>query len=262
MRFQRMVETFRPLFMGSYFHHRRMELFRQLPRTIVKLLRDAKCEGSSLLDVGCWDGEFTVEYARAVKANLENIHGIDFFPTILATAAGRGIKTQQIDLETQEFPLPDASVDVVICNQVLEHLKQVYRPLSEIHRVLKPDGHAVISVPNLAALHNRLLLLFGRQPATIRIMGPHVRGYAYGEFTRFLENHGLFVCERIEPVGMYPFPLGLGTFLARRAPSLCHTPVWLLRKSRIHAPNWMESMQKKKEQTTFFGNDRGSSPIA
>lgn len=51
----------------------------------------------------------------------------------------------------------------------------------------------MISVPNLAALHNRLLLLLGKQPATIRIMGSYVRGYACGSFDQFLGHNGLFV---------------------------------------------------------------------
>ncbi len=233
-----------------------MELFRQLPQAIMELLSTVRREGSVLLDVGCWDGEFTVEYARVVGSGLSEVHGFDFFPAQLETARRRGVHTQAIDLEIQKFPLADASMDVVVCNQVLEHLKQIYLPLSEIHRVLKVGGHAVISVPNLAALHNRLLLLFGKQPATIRIMGPHVRGYSYGSFTQFLEHHGLFVCEQIKPVGMYPFPVGMGSAIARFVPSLCHTPIWLVRKTSKVAPNWFESMQGQKEQTTFFGDDR------
>ncbi len=77
----------------------------------------------------------------------------------------------------------------------------------------------VISVPNLAAFHNRLLLLAGRQPATIRIMGPHIRGYTCDAFTRFLLHKGLFTCERIVPVGMYPFPIRIGTAISRLLPA-------------------------------------------
>jgi len=245
-----------------------MELFHRLPVVIADLLRQVRRNdpgaskpggsGSTLLDVGCWDGEFTVAYAEALGAELKDTHALDFFPPLLETAARRGVKARQIDLETQTFPFPDESFDVVICNQVLEHLKQIYLPLSEIHRVLKEGGHAVISVPNLAALHNRLLLLAGRQPATIRIMGPHVRGYACRSFTEFLLHNGLFICEQMVPVGMYPFPVGIGSTLAALIPSLCHTPIWLLRKTSSKAPNWHQAMEQQKEQTNYFGNDRAS----
>src|SRR6058998_2525147 len=57
--------------------------------------------------------------------------------------------------------------------QVFEHLKNVWLPMSEIARVLCAGGHLVFSVPNLASLHNRALLAFGRQPTSIRTFGPH-----------------------------------------------------------------------------------------
>ena len=221
-------------------------------------MRRIRRDGATLLDVGCWDGEFTVAYARAVGAELSAAHGLDFFPALLETASQRGVQAGQIDLEKQKFPFTDEYFDAVVCNQVLEHLKQIYRPLSEIHRVLKVGGHAVISVPNLAALHNRLLLLAGRQPATIRIMGPHVRGYACHSFTEFLLHNQLFTCEEIVPVGMYPFPIQSGSAIARWMPSLCHTPIWLLKKTSSKAPNWLQSMEQQKEQTTYFGDDRAS----
>ncbi len=235
-----------------------MELFHRLPVVISDLLRQIRRNGATLLDVGCWDGEFTAAYAQAAGAELSATHGLDFFPALLETATRRGIQSRQIDLETQKFPFPEGFFDAVVCNQVLEHLKQIYLPLSEVHRVLKEGGHAVISVPNLAALHNRLLLLVGRQPATIRIMGPHVRSYAFHSFTKFLLHNNLFACERIVPVGMYPFPVGAGSAIARLMPSLCHTPVWLLRKTFSKAPNWIQAMEQQKEQTTYFGDDRVS----
>ena len=235
-----------------------MELFHHLPLVIADQLRKIGRKGATLLDVGCWDGEFTVVYAQAVGAELNATHGLDFFPALLETATRRGIQSRQIDLETQKFPFPDGFFDAVVCNQVLEHLKQIYLPLSEVHRVLKEGGHAVISVPNLAALHNRFLLLAGRQPATIRIMGPHVRGYAYHSFTKFLLHNQLFTCEQVVPVGMYPFSVEAGSALARLMPSLCHTPVWLLRKTSSKAPDWLQSMEQQKEQTTYFGDDRVS----
>jgi len=137
---------------------------------------------------------------------------------------------------------------------VLEHLKQIYLPLTEMYRVLKPGGHLIISVPNLAALHNRLLLAVGYQPATVKIMGPHVRSYTYRDFTQFLTFNGLFTCERIVPVGMYPFPIQIGSAFSRLIPSLCHTPVWLLQKTREKGVTWLEAMEKQPEQTTYFEN--------
>ena len=250
--YQSMTGTPQPTGLRGYAHRRRMELFHQLPCEIAKLLASRRTAGAKLLDVGCWDGEFTAQYAASAGADLTKTCGLDFFEDMLATARSRGIHPARIDLENERFPYEDGQFDAVVCNQVLEHLKQIYLPLSEIHRVLKVGGHAVISVPNLAALHNRLALLAGKQPFTIRIMGPHVRGFACGAFTQLLTLNDLFVCEQIVPVGWYPLPIRLGSFFAGVMPSLSHTCIWLLRKSGVQAPNWMETMRVQKEQTTYF----------
>lgn len=251
-----MTGNHQPTGLRGYAQRRRMELFHQLPCEIARLLASQRTAGMSFLDVGCWDGEFTVKYATAAGADPAAACGLDFFEDMLATARARGICPARIDLESEKFPYADGRFDAVVCNQVLEHLKQIYLPLSEIHRVLKPGGHAVISVPNLAALHNRLALLAGRQPFTIRIMGPHVRGFACEAFTQLLTFNKLFVCERIVPVGWYPLPIRWGAVFARLMPTLAHTCIWLLRKSDVQAPNWIEAMRVQKEQTTYFEETR------
>jgi SAM-dependent methyltransferase len=45
------------------------------------------------------------------------------------------------------IPLPDSSVDHLICSEVLEHLPDYHRAVQEIHRVLKPHGTFAVSVP-------------------------------------------------------------------------------------------------------------------
>src|SRR5260221_5430475 len=89
-----------------------------------------------LLDVGSWDGVATLRYAEAMGA--ARMLGLEVFEAPARAAEQRGIEVARVDLERGTFPWPDASVDVVVCNQVLEHLKNIWLPLSEMHRVLKP----------------------------------------------------------------------------------------------------------------------------
>lgn len=67
----------------------------------------------------------------------------------------------------------DASVDVLICHHVLEHVDNVEKALSEIHRVLRPDGIAVLSVPMNMSLKNTLQLK--------AIKTPELRRKYYGQ---------------------------------------------------------------------------------
>ena len=181
----------------------------------------------SLLDVGCWDGEATARYRHRLGGPAR---GIEIFPGPAAAARARGIEVAEVDLETQRFPWSNESVDVVIANQVFEHLKNVWLPLSEIARLLVPGGRLVFSVPNLASVHNRVLLAVGRQPTSIRTFGPHVRGYTLRQVIDFLTLDRFLAVERIVGVGFYPFPVALAKPLARLWASGSHTPVVVVRR--------------------------------
>ena len=50
-------------------------------------------------------------------------------------------------IDATAIPYGDGSFDVVLCNHVLEHVPDYRKALSEIHRVLRPDGWAVLQTP-------------------------------------------------------------------------------------------------------------------
>jgi SAM-dependent methyltransferase len=102
-----------------------------------------RTNGSTLLDIGCWDGSRTVERGRVLGA--DRLLGVEVYDGPAEQAAGKGIDVARIDLEADSLPFPDGSVDVVVCNQVLEHLKNIWLPMSEMHRVLRLGGHAILS---------------------------------------------------------------------------------------------------------------------
>jgi SAM-dependent methyltransferase len=209
----------------------------QVQRAIVSELRALPRGGgapSVLLDVGCWDGGGTARYAQALGGAA--MRGIEVFDAPARASEGRGIEVARIDLETASFPWPDASVDVVVCNQVLEHLKNIWLPMTEMHRVLKVGGHAVLSVPNLSSLHNRVLMLLGRQPTSIRTFGPHVRGYTFHEFRNFVTRDGGYALVRARGVGFYPVPSPAAEPLAALWPGASHTTLVVARKTSTASP--------------------------
>jgi SAM-dependent methyltransferase len=208
-------------------------------------------DGASLLDVGCWDGRRTWDYAQLAGIPAERISGIEFFEEQAAIARER-MRCEVLDIEEAPFPLESASVDLVICNQVLEHCKNIFRPLSEIHRVLRVGGSLLFSVPNLASLHNRLMLLAGRQPSSIRVIGPHVRGFTHRAVRELLEMNHLLAVQRVVGVGFYPLPIASANALARRIPGASHTTVVHAIKTPVSAPNWETVMRERSEQTAFF----------
>lgn len=200
-----------------------------------------------LLDVGCWDGSATIEYSRRVGAEA---YGIEIFEEPARKARDRGVEVARLDLERESFPWELDTFDVVIANQVLEHLKNVWLPMSEIYRVLRSGGPAVLAVPNLASLHNRTILALGMQPTSIRAFGPHVRGFTVAEFRRFVEYGGAFRVREAREVGFYPFPAVLARLPARLFPGASHTVVLVAEKSAGAPERWLQYLQEQR--ATYF----------
>jgi len=234
-------------------------------RTIARMLERLASRGfqaKAILDIGCWDGSHTERYARTFGAQA---HGIEIFPAPAAQAEARGVRVARLDLETERFPWPDRSMDVVVSNQVFEHLKNVWTPMSEACRVLRPGGYLAISVPNLASLHNRVLLALGRQPTSIRTLGPHVRGYTLGELARFVSLDGAYAVERKVGVGFYPFPASFARPFAAVWPGAAHTSIVLARKLE-GAPTapWLEWFRREQAGglQTFYEGAAAPSAVA
>lgn len=121
-------------------------------------------EDCKFLDIGCHDGRFSLEFGKKIGA--KKTYGVDIDEKALTNAMKRGVICRKADVN-KPLPFPDGFFDVVLCNQVAEHLVNPDNCFKEIHRVLKSQGVAYISVPNLCALHNRVLVLFGMQPTSI-----------------------------------------------------------------------------------------------
>jgi SAM-dependent methyltransferase len=212
-------------------------VLEEVEGTIERVLREVEASDPVLLDVGCWDGALSSRCAAVLGSR--RILGVEIYEEPARAAEARGLEVARVDLEEERLPWPDASVDVVICNQVLEHLKNIWLPMSEMHRVLKPGGHAVLSVPNLASLHNRVLLGFGRQPTSVRVFGPHVRGYAWSEFRLFVEREGAYSVRTARGAGFYPVPSPWSAPLSTLWKGASHTMVFLARKETSQ-PVWTD----------------------
>jgi hypothetical protein len=135
---------------------------------------------------------------------------------------------RQVDVEEAAFPAADGDFDLVIWNRELVTVKNLGPALHEALRVLRPGGVLVVSVPNLAALHNRLLLLAGRQPTTLHVgNGNHVRGLVPRSMTAFLTRDFDLELLRVSGVGLPPVSAAV---LPAPLRGISHTVVWALRK--------------------------------
>ncbi len=116
----------------------------------------------SILDVGCWDGNRTMDYAEACHA--KKLFGIEMVKEMAEEAEKKGIKCFALQADKETWPFDDNSIDCVVSNQVVEHLSDLDHYFKEASRVLKKGGILVTSTNNLASWHNIFALLFGWAP--------------------------------------------------------------------------------------------------
>jgi 2-polyprenyl-3-methyl-5-hydroxy-6-metoxy-1,4-benzoquinol methylase len=109
--------------------------------------------GARVLDVGCGDGHLLADLRSACPFTLV-LEGVDFSPDAAAAAERNGFKVYQGRVE--EIELPARAFDLIIMNQLIEHMPEPLRVLEAVARALRPGGHLFIETPNLDSLDARL----------------------------------------------------------------------------------------------------------
>ncbi|MCL4430960.1 MAG: class I SAM-dependent methyltransferase [Epsilonproteobacteria bacterium] len=132
-------------------------------------------------DIGCGNGLYGISIKNHYNCNYTGVDGSSY---ALEQAKNRGIdKLYSIgDFCTDKMPFPDNFFDLVICKDVLEHLIKPEFLVSEIQRITKPSGYALIHVPNHFPINARLKFVFTADidpfkffPDSNRWNFPHIR---------------------------------------------------------------------------------------
>lgn len=102
-------------------------------------------EGKRVLDGGCGVGWGT---AMLLDAGASSASGIDLAPDAVADARQRVPRGHFVQGDLARLPWDDATFDVVVCFETIEHVARQGQALDELARVLAPDGLLAISSPN------------------------------------------------------------------------------------------------------------------
>ncbi len=122
-------------------------------RLILNRLSRYASRGAAL-DAGCGTGSFAISLAR--KGFL--VFGIDLSMEGLrqlrqkAIAEGVSQVVTEVQSDVEVIPFRDNSFDVIVCGEVLEHLVDDKSAVTDFHRVLKPGGVCIVTVPANPAL--------------------------------------------------------------------------------------------------------------
>ncbi len=203
-----------------------------------------------VLDLGCGQGDDLQMLGNTLPGGCK-LFGVESYAPYREICAAKGIETLAVDIERDKLPFADGSLDVVVINQVLEHTKDLFFILSEVSRVLVPNGLFLVGVPNLAAWHDRLLLMLGQQPSGMKVLGPHVRGFTLPGFRKFAECDGFFRLEAYAGSAFFPFPVAVSRILARLFPTLATSLFFRLR--RTEKPGlFMEVLRNRRFETNYY----------
>lgn len=183
---------------------RRRFLLEQLARAAEAGARSLAAGSPSaplrVLDVGCGEGQLTAAIADAGYRVL----GVDIAEEPLHRARSRhaGLELRRIEPDG-EWPLADASFDVVWSGETIEHVADTAGWLSELRRVLRSGGSLILSTPAHGPLR-RLGLALSRQRFE-RHFDPradHLRFYTPRTLARLLEDFGFEQIEMREAGGV------------------------------------------------------------
>ncbi len=200
----------------------------------------------SCLDIGCGTGQDLAIVKKVCNGAI--LYGVDIDQANLDQCTRLGIRTGRVNLETERMSFPDESFDLVIANQVFEHLKNWVFTLSEVARVLKPGGSMVLGVPNLASFHNRIVLMAGKQPTCIDTAGMHVRGFTYPGLASVVEFKHVFQIKDCQGRVFFPFPRRVGLIMSHLCPKASSSLFLLCERSGDpKAFQYIESIQKMDE---------------
>jgi len=156
---------------------------------------DTGVSGLRVLDIGCGGGFLAEEFAALGC----QVTGIDPSPASIAAArahaAERGLRIDYRAGAGEELPVPDAAFDVACCCDVLEHVPDVDRVISETTRVLKPGGLYLFDTVNRTRASKLLAIKAAQQWRLTRLTDIAFHDWDMfitpGELAAVLERHGL-----------------------------------------------------------------------
>jgi methionine biosynthesis protein MetW len=151
-------------------------------------------QGARVLDLGCGDGAM-LAYLQRTRGCTG--YGVEIADANVLACVQRGVNVIQLNLDEGLAMFEDASFDVVLQIDTLQHLRNAEVMLRETVRV---GSHGIVAFPNFAHWPNRLSVLMGRMPVTRRLPyqwydTPNIRVGTHADLAALAQRSGLKVLD-------------------------------------------------------------------
>ena len=152
--------------------------------------------GEKMLDIGCGSG-LSLLIARSKGAE---VYGVEADPNVHPLAKELGLSIHQGSIH--DHPFPGMSFDLVVLNQVIEHIPEPGLALQVIAGRLAPGGRIILVFPNRSSFYSKI---FG--PRWINWHIPyHLHHFNLSGFKKMAERYGLkLVCHRTITPNIWTF---------------------------------------------------------
>jgi len=176
------------------------------------------------------------------------------------TLTGKVDEICVLNIERDSLPLGNEQADLIIANQVLEHTKEIFWIFHEVSRSLKVGGHFLFGVPNVCSLHNRVLILMGRQPSCNTTCSAHVRIFSKGDTVDFLNAcfPDGYKLAQFRGAQFYPFPLPVARLLADSMPTMAVSIFFLIQKTKEYHGEFATYPLRAQFDTNYWTGDAAS----
>ena len=150
-------------FYGDHWMKQDLDVFKKSWYIFLEKLLSGTFD-KTILEIGCGSGTFS----HWLSKNRNSTIGTDIVASgIKRTIANNaGLKENIISYsvaDAQNLSFKDDSFDVVVMAEVLEHIPVPAHALTEVRRILKPNGRMLITIPNLTSIRSVMKWTIGRR---------------------------------------------------------------------------------------------------
>ncbi len=114
---------------------------------------------SKVLEIGIGSGKLANLLTMSKKCRVYCVEKDSIMTSI---ARNKCVEILNIDIESAELPYEHGFFDCIVLGNVLEHMKEPSRVLTDLKKYLSNDGFLIYSVPNIVNWHSRTTIFFGK----------------------------------------------------------------------------------------------------